>query len=345
MGVQISSLVNGREVELTELAGKKVAIDAFNTCFQFISIIRDRFTGEPLRDSSGNITSHLSGLAYRFSNILEAGIKPVMVFDGKPPEFKRKTRQEREERKQEAEKKWKEAVERGESGYKYAQAASRFTPQMVSDAKELLGYMGVPVIQAPSEGEATCAEMCRLGIVDYASSQDYDSLLFGAPRLLRNVSVSGKRKMPNQEVWVEVKPEIIELEKMLAELGIDREQLIIIGLLVGTDYNDGVKGVGPKIALKLVREHKTLDGVLSQVEWKDEVDAHELMEWFLHTTSADNLKVEWAKPQPEKLIKFLVEKHDFSRERVERMVERLTESRLKGAQSSLGAWMKDRQTK
>jgi len=340
MGVQISDLVKGREIELPELAGKKVAIDAFNTCFQFISIIRDRFTGEPLRDSHGNVTSHLSGLAYRFSNILEAGVRPVMVFDGKPPAFKRRTQREREEKKQAAEKKWREAVERGEPGYKYAQAASRFTPQMVEDAKELLGYMGVPVVQAPSEGEAMCAEMCRLGVVDYASSQDYDSLLFGAPRLLRNVSVSGRRKLPNQEVWIEVKPEVIELDRALAELGIGREQLITMGLLIGTDYNDGVKGIGPKTALKLVKEHKTLDDVLGQVEWEDDADAHELMDFFMHPPSADYPKLEWGRPQPERLVKFLVDQHDFSRERVEKMVERLTESRSRGAQSSLGAWMK-----
>lgn len=340
MGVQISGLIASRQLNMEELAGKKVAIDAFNTIFQFLSIIRDRLTGEPLKDSHGQVTSHLSGIMYRFSNVIEAGIKPVMVFDGKPPAFKRKTREEREQRKQEAEKKWKEAVAKGESAIKYAQAASRFTPDMMQSGKELLGYMGVPILQAPSEGEAMCAALCREKTVDFASSQDYDSLLFGAPKLLRNISVSGRKKLPKQEVWVEVKPEIIELDKALGELGINREQLITIGLLIGTDYNDGVMGVGPKTALKLVREHKTLDGVLKNVEWTDEIDAHELMEWFMNPPTIEKPKIVWGKPQPDKILKFMVDEHDFSRERIEKVVQRIEEAHGKGAQASLGGWLK-----
>jgi len=340
MGVQISGMVQGREFDMADLAGKKVAIDAFNTCFQFISIIRDRFTGEPLRDSHGNVTSHLSGIMYRFSKMLEAGVRPVMVFDGKPPAFKRGTQVAREERKQAAEKKWKEAVDKGENGYKHAQATSRFTPQMVADAKELLGYMGVPVIQAPSEGEAMCASMCKSGIVDFASSQDYDSLLFGAPRLLRNVSISGKRKLPNQEVWVEVKPEMLELENVLSVLGITREQLIIMGMLIGTDYNDGVKGVGPKTALKLVKEHRTLASVIEKTGWEEGVDLQEVFELFSDPKVEERPEIDWAKPQPDKIMKFLSDEHDFSRERVAKVVERIMENRSKGAQSSLGGWLK-----
>ncbi|MBI4894639.1 MAG: flap endonuclease-1 [Candidatus Aenigmarchaeota archaeon] len=340
MGVQISGMVQGKEFEMADLAGKKVAIDAFNTCFQFISIIRDRFTGEPLRDSHGNVTSHLSGIMYRFSRMLEAGVRPVMVFDGKPPAFKRGTQMAREERKQAAEKKWKEAVEKGENGYKHAQATSRFTPQMVADAKEILGYMGVPVLQAPSEGEATCAAMCRSGVVDFASSQDYDSLLFGAPRLLRNVSVSGKRKLPNQEVWVEVRPEMLELESVLSELGITREQLVVMGMLIGTDYNDGVKGVGPKTALKLVKEHVTFDAVVEKTEWKEEADLQQVFDFFMDPVVLDRPEIEWGKPQPDRIMRFLADEHDFSRERVEKVVEKIMQNRSKGAQSSLGGWLK-----
>lgn len=340
MGVQISGMVRGRELEMGELAGKKVAIDAFNTIFQFLSIIRDRFTGEPLKDSKGRVTSHLSGIMYRFSNMLEAGVRPAMVFDGVPPAFKKSTIREREERKQEAEKKWKEAVKKGEAAIKYAQAASRFTPEMVESSKELLGYMGIPVLQAPSEGEAMCAALCKDGVVDFAASQDYDSLLFGAPKLLRNISLSGRKKLPKQEVWIEVRPEIIELEKALRELGISREQLITIGLLIGTDYNYGVKGVGPKTALKLVKDHKTLDKVLENVDWTDEVDAHEIFNWFMNPPTSEKPKIIWGKPQPDKIMKFMVDEHDFSRERIEKVVARIEEATGKGAQASLGSWLK-----
>ncbi len=340
MGVQISDMVRGRELEMGELAGKKVAIDAFNTIFQFLSIIRDRFTGEPLKDSKGRVTSHLSGIIYRFSNMFEAGIRPIMVFDGKPPPFKGGTINEREERKQEAEKRWREAVEEGKPAIKYAQAASRFTSEMIDSSKELLGYMGVPVLQAPSEGEAMCAAMNKDGVVDFASSQDYDSLLFGAPKLLRNISVSGRRKLPKQDVWVEVRPEVIELSKALKELGINRSQLIVIGLLIGTDYNDGVKGVGPKTALKLVKEHKTLDKVLKNVEWTDDIDAHTVFDFFMDPPTNERPKIAWGKPQPDKIMKFMVDEHDFSRERIEKVIARIEEASGKGAQASLGSWLK-----
>lgn len=340
MGVQISDLVKGQELEMEELVGKKVAVDAFNTIFQFLSIIRDRFTGEPLKDSEGRVTSHLSGIIYRFSNVLEAGVKPVMVFDGKPPPFKKTTIEQREERKQQAEKKWKEAVREGKAAIRYAQAASRFTPDMMESSKELLGYMGIPVLQAPSEGEAMCAALCREKTVDFAASQDYDSLLFGAPKLLRNISVSGRKKLPKQEVWIEVKPEIIELEKSLKQLGINREQLITIGLLVGTDYNDGVRGVGPKTALKLVREHKTLGRVLENVNWTDNIDAHEVFEWFMNPPTSERPEIVWERPKPDKIIKFMVEEHDFSRERIEKVVSRIEEATKKGSQASLGSWLK-----
>lgn len=340
MGVQISSLIEARELEIQELAGKKVAIDAYNIIYQFLATIRDRFTGEPLKDSEGRVTSHLSGLIYRFSKTMEAGVKPIMVFDGKPPSFKMKTLMARKERKEAAMKKWEDAKKKGEAAYKYAQATTRMDQYIIESSKELLGYMGVPILQAPSEGEATCAEMCRGGLVDFSSSQDYDSLLFGSPKLIRNLSISGKRKLPGKETWVEVKPELIELEKALGNIGINREQLITMGLLIGTDYNDGVKGIGPKTALKMVKEHKTLDEVLKHVEWKDEMSAHDLFEWFMNPPVLKGPQVKWSSPQTDKIMKFMVEEHSFSRTRIENIMTRLNETSRRGAQSSLGNWLK-----
>ena len=347
MGVDISSLVESsrREVELLELSGKKIAIDAFNILFQFLSIIRDRFTGEPLRDSKGRVTSHLSGLLYRTSNLLEAGIKPVFVFDGEPPEFKQAVVESRREARKEAEKKWEEAVAKGEPAMKYAQAASRVTDEILESSKQLLEYMGIPYIQAPSEGEATCAHLCKRGMVWGVGSQDFDALLFGSPRLVRNLSITGRRKLPKKEVYVEVKPEIIELDKVLSVLGITQQQLIILGILVGTDYAPGIKGIGPKTALKLVKEHKTLDAVLANVNWESEVAAERIYEFFLHPPVAELGSIEWRPPQSEELIEFMVGEHDFSRERVEKVVDRLQAAFTKGRQSSLKGWLGKRAEK
>jgi len=338
MGVELSAIISKREIEVAELSGKKIAIDAFNTLYQFLSIIRDRMTGEPLRDSKGMTTSHLSGLFYRTSNLIESGIKPIFVFDGEPPKFKRKTVKEREAAREEARKKWKKALEKGEKVMTYAQAAVKLTDEMVEHSKTLLDAMGIPWIQAPSEGEATCAHLCKRDVVFAAGSQDADTLLFGSPYLVRNLSITGKRKLPRKEVYIDIKPEIINLQEVLSSLGITKEQLIIVGLLVGTDYNPGIEKVGPKTALKLVKEHKTLKKVMENVEWKAEFDPEEIYEFFLNPPVAEKYEIEWKQPDREKIIEFMVDEHDFSRERVEKMVEKLQQGFTSGRQASLKGW-------
>ena len=337
MGVNLKDLVPKKEVELTSLSGKKIAIDAFNACYQFLSIIRDKMTGELLRDSKGRITSHLSGLFYRTSNLIEVGIKPAYVFDGEPPEFKKKVIEERERAKEEARKKWEEALEKGEKAITYAQATSILTEEMVEECKKLLEYMGVPYVQAKSEGEAQCAYMCKKGVVWASASQDYDSILFGSPRLVRNLSITGKRKLPRKEIYIEIKPEIVELDEVLRSLGINREQLIMIGLLIGTDYNEGIKGIGPKTALKVVKE-KELEEIMKGFEWGAEIE--EIYNFFLNPKVTDDFKLEWKFPDREKIIKFMVDEHDFSLERVEKVVEKLEQTFSSGKQTSLAGWFK-----
>ncbi len=340
MGVDLRGVFPSKEIEINDLAGKRIAIDSYNMLYQFLSIIRDRFTGEPLRDHSGAVTSHLSGLLYRTVRFMEAGIKPIFIFDGKPPEFKFITIREREGVREAARKKWEQAVKEGKEAIKYAQAASKLTKDMVNEAKELLDCMGVPWIQAPSEGEAQCAFMCRQKDADFAASQDYDSLMFGAPLLVRNLSITGKRKVPSKEIYTEIRPEVIELEEVLKSAGIDHKQLIIIGLLVGTDYNKGVKGVGPKTALKLVKENKTLDAVLGKVKWEEETDAKDLFEFFLNPPAEEKYDIEWKAPDAERLVKFMVERHDFAADRMEKVAEKLQQSFGSSRQSNLHGWFK-----
>jgi flap endonuclease-1 len=340
MGVQLRDILPKKEIELANLTGKTIAIDSHNILYQFLSIIRQRPTGEPLRDSKGRITSHLSGLFYRTSNLIEIGIKPIFCFDGEPPEFKKKTVEARHKAREEAKEKWEKALERGEEAMTYAQAAATLTDEMINESKTLLDAMGIPCVQALSEGEAQCAFMCKKGVVDFVGSQDYDSLLFDSPRLARNISITGRRKLPRKEVYIEIKPEIIELEEVLSTLGIKREQLIIIGLLVGTDYNEGIKGVGPKTALKLVKKHKTLDKVLENVDWQSEVSAEEIYEFFLRPPVTEKYEIRWKEPDREKIIEFMVEEHDFSQERVEKVIEKLQQRFTKGTQATLKTWFK-----
>ncbi|RLG53432.1 MAG: flap endonuclease-1 [Thermoproteota archaeon] len=338
MGVKISDLVIAHRIDLEKLRGKSVAIDAFNAMYQFLSIIRQR-DGTPLMTSSGEITSVHSGVFYRTAKLLATGIIPVYVFDGEPPPFKRKTVEEREEVRREAMEKWREALAAGrlEDARKYAQAALSLTSEMIEDAKKILEYMGVPIVQAPSEGEAQAAYMAKKGDVWAAGSQDYDSLLFGSPRLVRNLTFSERRKLPGEQRYVKVYPEEILLKEVLDNLGISREQLIIVGILVGTDYNPGgIKGIGCKRALKLVEEHKTLEKVLSHVKWEFEIEPMEIFEFFLEPPTSDDYDLTLRPVDDEKLYDFMVNQHEFSPKRVEKTLEELRKSRIQS--EGLEAW-------
>ena len=340
MGVSFGKLFadSKKEIDFEYLRGRVVGIDAYNWMYQFLSIIRDRFTGEPLRDSKGSVTSHLSGLFYRTTRFLEAGITPVYVFDGKPPEWKKKTIEERKKIRQEAEIKWKEAVEKGEEAIKYAQAASRLTQQMVEEAKKLLESMRVSWLQAPSEGEAQIAYMVKTGQLWAGASQDFDSLMFGSPMLIRNLNISGKKKLPNKQAYVEVRPEVIELEQLLSNLGIIQDQLILTGLLIGTDFNTGVRGYGPVKALELVKKEKTLEKIKASIEWNSEIPMEDLLDFFKNPP-AENLKIEKNKMDIEKVKRLLIDEHGFGEERINATLAKLGETK-KSANSGLNKFLK-----
>jgi flap endonuclease-1 len=337
MGIQIFDILPKKELEIKSLTGKIIAVDAFLWLYQFLSIIRQP-DGTPLKDSQGRITSHLSGIFYRSAKLIENGLRLVFVFDGPTHEFKRSTVEERKALKEQAEVKWQGALALGdeEEARKAAQMTSKLTSEMIEQSKRLIEYMGIPIIQAPSEGEAQCAYLCQKDLVYGVSSQDSDSLLFNSPRLIRNLSMTGKRKLPRQDVYIEIKPEVIELDAALKELGITREQLIIIGLLVGSDYNPGIKGYGPKKALELVKKEKTLKNVLNKIEWNSETPAEEIYNFYLNPPIEKDVNIEFKQPQPEKIIKFMVDEYEFSQERIEKVVKSLSSTK----QKSLGSWLK-----
>ncbi len=341
MGVSLSELVPVKQIEFEYLQGKTIAIDAYNVLYQFLTTIRDRFTGEPLRDSKGRTTSHLSGLFYRTAKLIENRMEIVYVFDGEPPEFKKETVEQRAGIRKEAKVKWKEALERGdtEAVRRYSQASARLTDEMVAESKRLLNYMGVPWIQALSEGEAQVAYLVRKGRVWAGGSQDWDSLLFGASRLVRNLTISGRRKLPGKEKYITVKPEIVELDKVLSSLGINHDQLITLGILVGTDYNPGgIKGVGPKTALKIVKEKKIPSNAFKDIEWGFKTKPEEIFDFFKNPPVQET-GIEKKDLQPEKLLEMLCEEHSFSHERINSVVEKLREGKEKEKQSRLGRFL------
>lgn len=340
MGVQLGDVVPKQKISLEQLRGKVVAIDAMNFLYQFLAIIRQR-DGELLRDSKGRITSHLSGLFYRTANFVEVGLKPIYVFDGKPPILKLKTVAHRKELRKEAEREWKRALEEGkiEEAKKYAQRAGRLDERMINQAKTLLDCMGVPWVQAPGEGEAQAAWMVNRGDAWAVASQDFDSLLFGAPTLVRNLAITGRRKLPGKDIYTEVTPETISLEETFKTLQISREQLIGVGILVGTDYNEGIRGIGPKRAIELIKEHKSFENLLkTELGEKFEVDPHLVFEIFHKPEVIESYKLEWRDPDPEAIKRFLCDEHDFSENRVQTGIDKLLRGKNQRAQATLDRW-------
>jgi flap endonuclease-1 len=352
LGVDLKDLIPSDVIvqiqDLRVLRGKVIAIDAYNALYQFLAAIRQP-DGTPLMDSQGRITSHLSGLFYRTINLVENGIKPVYVFDGKPPELKAREIEKRKAIKEEASKKYEEAIKAGdlEAARRYAAMASKLTDSMVEDAKRLLSTMGIPWVQAPAEGEAQAAYMARVGDAYATASQDYDSLLFGSPRLIRNLTISGKRKLPKKEEYVEIFPEIIELDKLLMKLGLTREALIDIGILVGTDYNpDGFEGIGPKRAYQLIKAYGSIERIPKAIlKSPVEVDIAFIKQYFLNPPITKNYKLDWNEPDAKQVIEILVKEHDFSEDRVKNALERLIKAyreHIKGSQLGLAKWFTKR---
>ncbi len=340
MGLQIGDIVSRKAVSFSELKGKVIAVDASNIIYQFLSTIRQR-DGTPLMDKKGRITSHLSGLFYRNISLLNEGVKLVYVFDGKPPEMKFGEKERRKEVKEKAREKYEKAREKEdvEAMGRYAKQLARLTPEIAEESKELLEAMGIGVVQAPSEAEAQASYMCRKRQAYAVASQDYDALLFQTPRLLQNLTLARKRRTVSG--WVYISPEMIELERVLNSLQINQDQLICLGILTGTDYNPGgVRGIGQKKALDIVKKYKYPVKIFKSVEEEikklpegKQFDWQEVFQLFKKPKVKD---VEMRFPKMnEKKLKEMLLKREFSESRIDSALERLGEAKKKAAQKTL----------
>ncbi|MGB9937214.1 MAG: flap endonuclease-1 [Methanobacterium sp.] len=327
MGLKFRDIVSSHEVKLNEFKGKVVALDAANTIYQFLTGIR-QMDGTPLMDQNGNITSHFSGILYRTSSLVDKGIKPVYVFDGKPHALKKDTQDGRRQIREEAEIQWKKAVDEGriEDARKFAVRSSRMSSGIIEGSKTLLELMGIPYIQAKEDGEAQASYMVEKGDAWCVASQDYDCLLFGAPRMLKNIAVRGPRS----------RLEIIKLNEVLEQNELTREQLIDVAILVGTDFNEGIKGIGAKKGRNLVKKHGDVFSVLKHLKIEMDIDPQEVRDIFLEHDFIENYDIKWDKPDRDGVIDFLCNKHDFSVDRVAGALDKL--KKLNPEQKSLEQW-------
>lgn len=334
MGVKLAEIIPKREMKWEELNGKAIAIDTPNVLYQFLSSIR-KPDGSLLTDSKGGVTSHLVGLFPRTIRMLEYGINPIFVFDGKPPLLKKKELERRRGIKEKAKEKYEEAKEEGNEDemLKYSRQSVKLTKEMIEEAKELVKAFGLPAIQAPSEAEAQASLICRNNDAWAVASQDYDSLLYSAPRVIQNLTLAEKRRLPNGSV-VKVCPAMIELKEALTSLRLTVEQLLWLSVLVGTDFNPGgVKGIGPKKALKIAKECRNVKEVIKEAS--PEFDFEEIMDVFRNMEVDKDYDIVFKAVDEEKIRKLLIDKHMFSAERVESGLEQLRKQKEEKKQKTL----------
>ena len=336
MGLQIGDIVERKDLKFSDLKGKIVAVDAFNAIYQFLSSIRQP-DGTPLMDSQDRVTSHLSGLFYRNVALLAEGLKLVYVFDGEYHALKSKTHKIRQEAKDKAASDFKTALEEEDidSMGKYARGTSKLDKEKIEESKELLEALGIAVVQAPGEGEMQCAALVKQGEAYAVASQDYDALVVGGKRLVQNLTLARKRKTASGFMYIS--PELIEYEHVLNTLDVDADQLICLAILVGTDFNPGgVRGLGPKKALALVKEKKYPIAIFSdlQEQGKLDFDWQQVFEIF-KKPNVNKMKIEFPKQDFERVKQILVQRHEFSEDRVEKQLDKLRDAKEKGKQRTL----------
>jgi flap endonuclease-1 len=318
VGVLLTPIVVKETIALADLRGRRLAVDANGELYQFLALIRLP-DGTPLKDAHGRVTSHLSGLFYRTTRLVaDIGPQLVFVFDGRPPVEKMPEIARRRAVRERYEGEAASARQAGDLARAYSKSTmtSRLTPEMIADAKQLLRLMGLPIVEALSEAEAQAAHMAQRGDVWAAASKDYDTLLFGAARLVRFLTISGREFLPSQGTSRRITPELIDLQRMLDALEITRPQLIDLGLLVGTDFHSGVKGIGPKKALALVKRYGAIDHMPIDVRDAFGRDLERLRQIYLEPEIRDDYDLATSRCDVDGVLHFLCEEHAFSRDRV-----------------------------
>lgn len=331
-----------KDQKLEDYFGRKIAIDASMHIYQFLVVV-GRTGDQTLTNEAGDVTSHLQGMFNRTVRCLETGMKPVYVFDGKPPKAKSEELARRFERRGEATDDLADAKETktAEEVEKYSKRTVRVTRQHNDECKRLLTLMGVPIIEAPSEAEAQCAALCKAGLVYAMASEDMDSLTFATPRLTRNLMAPATQKIPVTEY---------SYDMVLEGLGLSADQFVDVCILCGCDYAGTIPKVGPKTALSLVQKHGSLEAVLKALD-KDKYpipdpfpfeEARRLFKEPEVLKEADVPKMVWAAPDVEGLVKFLVEEKGFSEERVRKAAAKIGASKSKGNQGRLDSFFSAR---
>src|SRR2546428_8948304 len=336
----LTPILKREQTTLKALKGASFAIDASIEIHQFLALVRKR-DGTLFTDRQGRVTSHLIGLLTRTSRLIaDFDMKPIFVFDGRPNTLKRGTIEMRREARKKAEVEYVEAVSNKDYAKAWSKAVmtGRVTGSVLDDSKHLLTLMGIPWLEALEDAEAQASYMAAKGDVWAVGSKDYDCLIYGDPVLARYLTLTGREWLPAQRRSRPLVPELIKLSENLALLGISREQLVDLAILVGTDFNQGVKGKGPKTALKLVRGHSSMEKMPEEIRSKLTEDLNSVRQVFLKPRVLEKYTLKMSPPSRDGLVEFLSGERGFNRERVERLTERLTRTR-ENMDDGLGQWL------
>lgn len=329
-----NSMKGIKERPLVYYSSKRVAIDASMSIYQFLIAVRS--DGSVL-GSGDTTTSHLVGLFYRTIRMVELGITPVYVFDGVPPEVKMKELGKRNERRAMADKEYKDASEAGDKRLMemYDKRKTKVTGIHVEECKKLLELMGIPFETAPSEAEAYCALLCKKRVVYGVATEDMDSLTFGSPVVLRNFNGTRSKKLPVVEY---------NLRQLLEDLSLEQDEFVDLCILLGCDYCDTLKGIGPKKALGLIKKHRSIERILQEENletpdgWGYE-DAQKIFRSLAEIGDAKEFNISWNSIDRNGIVKFLVEEKGFDLERVTKGVDKLINSRRKSTQGRLDGFI------
>ncbi|XP_072024123.1 flap endonuclease 1-like [Amphiura filiformis] len=327
-----------KDNEIKNYFGRKIAIDASMCIYQFLIAIRQ--DGTQMTNEEGETTSHLIGLFYRTIRMMEAGIKPVYVFDGKPPDMKSGELVKRKERREEAEKELEKAKESGDvvSMEKFERRLVRVTKQHNEECKTLLKLMGVPFVEAPGEAEAQCATLVKAGKVYAVGTEDMDALTFGGSVLLRHLTASEAKKLPVQE---------INLARVLDGFDLSHEEFIDLCIMMGCDYCGSIRGIGMKKSIELIKKHKTIDSVLQHIDktkypppedWLYK-EARELFK-KPDVTAGEDVELKWTSPNEEELIKFMCGAKQFSEDRIRNGIKKMIKAKQGSTQGRLDSFFK-----
>ena len=310
----LRDLASIREVAFEELEGSVVAVDAHNWLYRYLTTTVKWTNDDAYTTADGTEVANLIGVVQGLPKFFEHDLTPVMVFDGDVTDLKADEVADRREKRERAEERQAAAAERGDAveAARLSARTQRLTDTIQETTRELFALLDVPVVEAPAEGEAQCAHMAATGSVDHAGSEDYDTLLFGAPTTLRQLTSKGD-------------PELMDLEATLTDLELDREGLVDVAMLCGTDFNEGVRGIGPKTAVSAVREHGDLWAVL---EARDASipNAEAVREFFLDPPVSDADFDPTIEPDVEAARAYVVDEWGVDADEVARGFERIRES-------------------